>query len=353
MKLMGEADQDRPPIWQALLAGLGAEYRSAKEIDGASGLQHPVEAIGVDEVGRRLIVISSETNPRVAALLRGDVQATTADFKVLVARPMAFNLAQAIRRSFFTESGSLNVPKLIEVGVAFQSQEKENEEVKALIGEPLEKLLDSANRSSLKLKNHIFSVMEQLHAIEWTVLSKLVDGGFMQIATEVLTQFSRLDPLSDDREQGICPIPTYELSEADWALFETNKDLDEIQHRLKALDIYQYFFPPADKLLLGLVERGTGSLDSLGDGFLLSDEQGHVVSENALIDNAQHVSDIIAELRAKGYMVEGEMEFELTELGHSTRKVVRFRPSEGLIAKISKILSLKVDINLQDLLRKQ
>ncbi|RUU82751.1 hypothetical protein [Mesorhizobium sp. M7A.F.Ca.MR.362.00.0.0] len=50
---------DKPPIWEAFSKGLGAEYRPAKEIQGASGLQ-ALFAIFRQQEAASLSLFSSE-----------------------------------------------------------------------------------------------------------------------------------------------------------------------------------------------------------------------------------------------------------------------------------------------------
>jgi hypothetical protein len=55
------------------------------------------------------------------------------------------------------------------------------------------------------------------------------------------------------------------------------------------------------------------------------------------------------QLKAGGYAVEGEFTMELTEEGKAVRQTVKIRPSEGLLQKLSRLMSVKVDLNLRDL----
>ena len=45
-----------------------------------------------------MIVIVAESNPRIAALMRVDIQATMPDARVLVARPIAFDIGSFARQ---------------------------------------------------------------------------------------------------------------------------------------------------------------------------------------------------------------------------------------------------------------
>lgn len=85
-------NKDQVRLWSSFSAAIGTELRPATTIRGSSGLDHPVQAIAVDDKYKRVLIISAEQNARVAALMQGDVQATMPDVRVLVARPVVVDL---------------------------------------------------------------------------------------------------------------------------------------------------------------------------------------------------------------------------------------------------------------------
>ncbi len=234
--------------------------------------------------------------------------------------------------------------------MALQSGDEAKDQLTEMLGPEAETLFVGVKRSSLRLSTIVLNVVDQFATFDWSRVSTPTDGDFLQVATDVITQFSEIDNLADDRDQGICPIPTYELTEADWDLFHENKHIEEIQARLKALDIFQFFFPPADRLALGLVDCGVSTPEAIASGFELADVQGHELSKNTLVPDAVSLRETLDYLESKGYLMEAEFSTELTEDGEIFRKDVKLRPSEGLITKLSKIMSLKVDLNLKDLI---
>lgn len=86
--------------WRTFSFALGAEPRDHLTIRGASGLDHPVQSLSLDEKSRRLIIVSAEPNPRIGALMQVEVQATMPETHVLVARPVVFDLGVLARRLF-------------------------------------------------------------------------------------------------------------------------------------------------------------------------------------------------------------------------------------------------------------
>jgi hypothetical protein len=83
-----------PEFWNGVLRAAGSEPRTAREIGGASGVRHGALAVGVDDIEKRLIVISSEGQAYGAALAQADIQSATPDYKYrcpskCLRRPMA------------------------------------------------------------------------------------------------------------------------------------------------------------------------------------------------------------------------------------------------------------------------
>lgn len=347
---MDNEEAERPPIWEAFCTALGTEYRDAQEIVGASGISHPMQAIGVDDKGKRVVLISGEYNPRIAALMRVDVQATMPGVRVLVARPLALDLAHASRKMFFTDEGTLDIYKIMQLGTLSDVGDGADKFMKETYGRPAVALLDSMSRSRLPLGSHVLNLVEQLTSMRWDrVKPPESKGDWLQTAVDMLTQFSSMDNLAADRAQGICPVPTYELTDADWDLFHDKRHIEEIQARLKDLNIYQYFHPPADSLALGLIDNGLATETQIAQAMELAQAQGHNLSKNALISDVALLPDIMEQLKAGGYAVEGEFTMELTEEGKAVRQTVKIRPSEGLLQKLSRLMSVKVDLNLRDL----
>ena len=74
--LVADVKEMNPELWRSFARALGAEPREHRTIRGATGLDHEVESIAVDDKNKRVILVSSEHHPRIAALMQHDVQST-------------------------------------------------------------------------------------------------------------------------------------------------------------------------------------------------------------------------------------------------------------------------------------
>jgi len=181
-----------------------------------------------------------------------DVQATMPDVHVIVARPIIFDISEIARR-VFERIGDFNLQTVVaalkEPNV-HQDSTKEIMETK--IGPAIKPLFDTASKVRLPVSVQLMDVIEQLMRLDWGSITTPVA---MEDFLAILFSTTTLDSAAADRRLGICPIPLYEFSEADYNLLLSGKHIDEVQARLKRLGIYQYFFPAPDQLLLGLADN--------------------------------------------------------------------------------------------------
>lgn len=340
---------ESPPIWETFFKALSVEYRPHTEIAGDSGIMHQVEAIGVDDKTNRVVIVAAEHNPRSAALLRVDVQAMMPKAKILVARPLAIDIAYTSRSLFTTKSGGIDLNKVIELGTILGSGNSAQTMLDTAYGPTLKKLISEMGRSKLPLKSHILSVIEQIAYINW---EKIKNEGFsdaVSIAYEVIRQFNQIDNLAEDRMSGICPVPIYELTEDDWELFASGKNVDEVRERLKALNIYQYFFPPADTVALGLIDRDIGLEEQIQRGFEFADQGGHIVTQNELIPDAKDLPELLEGLKSGGYIAEAEYSLETTEEGRTARQTIKVRPRESFVSRIVNRINISASFSPRDI----
>ncbi|RVG86214.1 hypothetical protein [Sinorhizobium meliloti] len=332
--------------WKAICEALGTEFREHNSIRGASGIEHSVQAIGVDDATKRLLVVSAEFNPRVAALMRIDIQTTMPGTRVLVARPVPIDIAHVARKLFTTAAGLIDFQKIIEFknDITTNPDETINEKYAPIIVS----VLNSITSTPVPPLSFALQLIQQSSMLNWEKLIKGDSDAGLKFQNAVVDILS-LDNLAADIQHGICPIPTYEFNESDWDLFGEGGDAEAAAQRLKELNVHQYFFPPADTLALGMVDRGLASTDEVATATNLAETEGHHVAKSALVPDAHTVPDILEELKSKGYMAEGEFSYELTPSGEVVRKSLKVRPSEGLLSKLISKLNFNIDLSSKDL----
>ena len=165
---MDDSAKAQGALWRSFARGVKAEPREATEIQGASGLVHRVQAIAVDDATKRIIVVSAEASPRIAALMQTDIQAAIPDTHVLVARPIAMDLG-GMARAFAAVLGENKVTKeaLAKFGEMTQGQPGGTDEFKkelTTIFAPIEAVF---SRVSLPPLDQIMSFFQQLSLLDW------------------------------------------------------------------------------------------------------------------------------------------------------------------------------------------
>jgi hypothetical protein len=84
---------EKTKAWDSIAKALDVEPREYRMITGASGLEHQVQMLGIDERSNRLVLISAESSARMASLMQIDVQAAMPNIKVIVAARSCLILA--------------------------------------------------------------------------------------------------------------------------------------------------------------------------------------------------------------------------------------------------------------------
>lgn len=338
---------DNIHVWRSFCKAVRTDLREHQSITGASGVAHPVQAIGVDDKESRVVVVSAEPNARIAAMMQVDVQATIPDAHVIVARPIAFDLGALSRKILGNlRETRLSIEDLDQLAGQFNSIESEEEKSKFISHHmttwtaPSVKALQMA---SLPVISQIVAVLQQIGDLDW---ANMID---QETRSMDVTKLFEFDNLQLDRDRGICPLPLYELQEEDWEMFKSGTDADSIEQRLRDLDIYQYFFPSPDQTALGFIERGINNPQSLQMAMGQAPALGHPYGELEIISPAD-MPNYLEDLGSLGYIAEGEMGWEITESGKSIRNSIRIRPREGLFVKILNRMSLNLGLRPSDFL---
>jgi hypothetical protein len=358
--MSNQQTDDKLYFWNSFIRAVEAEPRYAESLRGYSGLAHPVVALGVDETRRRIVVVSGESDARYAAMAQSDIQAAMPSVKVVAARPIAVNLAEAAQAlSTLMGKETINISE-------FQTLTEKSDDVQSQMINYLEEFgpkILSLNSASLNLMAVFQEIIQQLALLnikqdDIDVIEPENEENEIQPLSSLalgLNSLSTFNPVEADRKLGVCPIPLYNLSEEEVEVFHSGKDVGHLREILKAHDILQYFFPSADHLALGLAEQSSLSTDNLVKQLLYAPEFGHpfgkseIVSTEVNLDNLNHsLASIIDSLQERKFLIEGEAGLEITPDGDSIRATVRYKPRESFLSKLSNVISVKIDVNLKD-----
>jgi hypothetical protein len=89
--LMSEQTTQPTTFWNNFIRAVEAESQAAEFIAGASGIRHPVIALGLDKSRQRLIIISGAENARSASFAQADLQTVFKAIQVIVVRSFPRN----------------------------------------------------------------------------------------------------------------------------------------------------------------------------------------------------------------------------------------------------------------------
>ena len=350
-------EEQRAAFWRTLLRAVEVEPRSASSIRGASGFSHPVVSVGVDEDRRRVVIISGESDARSAALAHGDIQAAMPSLKFMMARPVPLNLGEAAR--ILTELlGRVSFgPRELE-WLGGQDRKQEIEKFTTQLPDRVNRLvIEPVSIASVNLIALWKEVIQQLSLIELENppeqhTSPETATPQNKIPTVHLNKLIALDPAEADRRLGVCSVPLYEFGPEDVAVFHSGEDVEAAREALRRLGVFQYFFPSADQLALGFADRLPSSPTEIVDRLIRTPEAGHPFGTLEIVEPGLRLNDMVSALQERGLLVEGEAGIEITDQGKSIRAQVRFKPREGLFARLAHVLSVKIDLSLKDLFNK-
>jgi hypothetical protein len=345
-------DEQKLAFWNTFLLALEAKPQEPKPIVGKSGLTHPTVAVGLDEARNRLLLISGDGDPRAAALAQADIQAAYPGISVLMARPVAVNLskiADALVELFGKQDISTNDLKTLAV-----MKQPRKEVMERTLHEFFDNGVVPAFRAlsyaSLNLVSAWQDTIMQFSYLQFENVSPTTQplSGGEHVPMIRLGRLIAVDPSETDRRLGLCTLPLFEFSPDEAELFYSGTEISRVTELLKTRQIYQYFFPSPDQLALGLTEKNSLKKETLVEYLKRTPQAGHPLGLNEILSTNVQVSDLIDVLKERGLCTEGEIGIELTEKGRVIRATVRFKPREGVIAKISRVFSVKIDMSLKD-----
>jgi hypothetical protein len=184
-------------------------------------------------------------------------------------------------------------------------------------------------------------LVEQLKSLK-LVIDDDADGPSRLDLTGLLDK----ETLGDDRTVGICPIPFHEFSETDMEAVNSGQDGEAVARVLRERQVLQYFYPAADQLALGLIDRTAAPASKLIEQLCAIPELGHPFGPNELAGvGSIALTQMVERLQALNLTTEGELGVELTAEGQVVRASVQFQPRESLISRVFNRFNINFNMN--------
>ena len=329
---------DKLAFWENILRAAGADPKKPRRIRGASGQYHDVLALGVDEDRNRLVLVSGEHDARSAVLAQYDIQSAIPNMRVLTVRPALISVpkvAQALVAVLGTPEFTLHaLGKLVEDSSEFRD---------AVLHPSLGGLKTVAKNVKISRLPQILELIQQLAEIRIHASDVKEELGTDDITFDLSRLVGR-DPTEEDRAYGVCAVPFYEITADDIETIASGESFEDVINILRARDIFQFFFPAADSLALGLLDRGIEKRESVEGGISTTESLGHPLGELEIVSADTAQRDLIDALKDKGLVVEGEYAFEVSEEGKKIRANVKFKPKEGIVSKLINRFSISLDL---------
>jgi len=319
-------------FWRPLLSALETRPMGQQKIRGASGIDHQVVDVGVDEIRNRVILITDTPEPKASAFIQSDVQQLYPQKKVIVARTLLLpNVARHLKTTI--ESTGLKFLDLRAIKAAGERKTDDlSEALKAKFAPLLEAVFGDKRLHNHSAGAYLMQLISQLGALNWSgILSEDVKD---RLLLEPLVK--ALDEVTDiDAQLGLCPLPIHALGADEVENVKTAAGLLQARELLERHGIWEYFFPKSDELVLGLVDRGFVDGAQLKTALTVASERGHLIDEKETIPD---LPATLAKLKEQGLTVEGEHSVTTTVAGRETRTLVKFKPKESLLTKIQNLV---------------
>ncbi|MBI2186158.1 MAG: hypothetical protein HYU37_03415 [Acidobacteria bacterium] len=223
--------------WNVILRALDTEPRSVHQIRGASGFPHHVLALGVDERRRRLIIISPEADPRVAAIIQADIQALDSSIHVLTARPILLDMGDFGR--VIAESARTKEVSREQMWEAMYSQRdnlgKRFELLHHFVGNGPDQLPAGYMVEAMAQQTLLLDPPKQSPAVAERADSSTITE--LANSRMDISVFDGLDVLRGDRQAGICPLPLAQMSDQELETVISGTDVDAAESVLHQHDV--------------------------------------------------------------------------------------------------------------------
>jgi hypothetical protein len=305
-----------------------------------------------------MIFVSGESDGRSAALAQMDLQASVPDFKVLVARPAPINFAPVGKLISEIIGGPIVKYNFADLTAKMnQSKEGPPGETVPTFLKAIAPSIQAFAMANISYLSYFKEVLQQLALIDFnpkTFLNPSPNVAAVQAPVDPnqvervldLNSLLGFDPVQIDRTMGVCSVPLYEFTDCDAELFHSGKDVDGIRETLKRLQVFQYFFPAADQLALGLIDSAKERISTVNQQLAMAPEIGHPFGESEIVDRDVKHFEIVDALKDRDMIVEGEIEMELTKTGQSLRTKVKFSPREGLVGMLLRRFKFNVELDV-------
>lgn len=332
-------------FWNSMVRALEAEPVGVKSFKGKSGLEHQMLAVGFDETRNRLVLVSNEFDPRMAALMEMDIGDTLPnEQKAIVARPVFYDFSTIVNGMISAiGASSVNVK-------VFGELTKDPEFTGNLYTPEAERMRQLMLMTAPELRPLMHQVMDQFMGAIFEQLEVLdldrsdAKTKAFEAKTIDLSLLAKVDPIEKDRKLGTCALPFFSLSGDEIEAFLRGANLDDVREALSKHGVLQYFFPAADQTVVGLVDHGTSSPELLNEQISSVPDLGHPYGPNQLVARDTNLFDTVIALKEEGYLVEGDFGEEITSAGRQVRSRIKFSPSEGLFHKLLNRVWVKIDI---------
>jgi hypothetical protein len=217
-------------------------------------------------------------------------------------------------------------------------------------------MIAAAKRLPVPAIVQLIGVAQQVAHLDWaSILQALNQAINEKVASDQPISFSELfaiDNMAADLAHGVCPLPLYQFTDSDWELFIGGTHIEEIRQRLRVLNVFQYFFPPADQLALGIAERGITKRNEITEIVASAPAEGHPFGSNELIFKPTDVVDIVDRLSENSFINEVDHSVKLTTSGTTSRLMIRATPREGVISKLITRFKFNMRLSTKDIWQK-
>ena len=329
-----EKDVDNEHFWNNFVKAFDVEPRDHRVIKGASGVEHKLLGLGVNDKDKRLVLVSDTPTAEYASMMQVDVQSGT-DLNVIVARPVAFDLAGPIGM-LSTLLGSVTIDSTSLQKLSVFDGEPDQEQIQnilfKLFGQFAEQAFLAFKFTPLSVYSQFLQFSNQLSMLDFASVEKEKQDFEIDLGALV-----DRDVTETDRNLGVCPVPLFEFDERQMEIMLSGSKFEDMIQILRDIDVYQYFFPNPENVGLGLVDHGVSSSEGLEKALIEAPKIGHPYAGTECcspVDADQIINDLLASNQIAEYE-----SFSITPEGEQKRIKLSIRPHEGFVIKLLKAVS--------------